>query len=388
MIKLADKNLCSGCHACYNICPQNCITMDADDEGFLYPDIEQEKCVSCGRCKTVCPVLREYNGHKRGQAYACINKNDEIRMNSSSGGIFTLIAEYVTEQGGIVFGASFDSELNVHHIEVKNKDGLYKLRGSKYLQSRIGNTYAVAESYLKQGRIVLFSGTPCQISGLKAYLGKEYDNLIMQDIICHGVPSPMVWQKYLAYQEEIYDCPIDRKSNPAFRQKDEGWKIYNVSFKFINDAVYKKSSDKDLYIKAFLSNICLRPSCYNCNSKFLERESDITLADFWGVENVVPDMFDDKGTSLVFVNSPKGRKIFEKISKDMLYKEVDIDNAVMYNSSAFKSCSMPLKRKTFMQNITSENFGEYVHRCTKRSFMERVNSKAKKIIRRVCGYVH
>lgn len=199
MVILNDISKCSGCHACYNICPMHCITMQADNEGFLYPIIDSNLCIECGRCKNKCPINNIYNGNTIGKAYSCYSKNDLIRENSSSGGLFTLIAEYIISRGGIVFGVAFDEKLNVHHISVDNKEDLAKLRGSKYIQSSIGNAFKEVKDNLDKNRIVLFSGTPCQISGIKAYLGKEYDNLFLQDIICHGVPSPKVWQEYLSY---------------------------------------------------------------------------------------------------------------------------------------------------------------------------------------------
>ena len=384
MPQLADKYICSGCHACYNICPKNCIIMEKDSEGFLYPRIDEQNCIHCGRCSNICPVLHKYNGNPKGYAYACINKNEEIRMKSSSGGVFNLIAEWTIERGGIVFGAAFDKQLNVKHIGVESKKDLYKLRGSKYLQSRIGDAYKAAEQYLKHGRIVLFTGTPCQISGLKAYLGRSYDNLIMQDLICHGVPSPDIWQKYLAYQEKVHGCRVDRESLPAFRLKDKSWKRYSVSFNLLNDTEYRETLDRDLFMRAFLSNVCLRPSCYRCHSKSLERESDITLADFWGVGSIMPEMFDDKGTSLVFINSETGKKLFGEISGDMIFKETDIDRAAGCNTASFKPCAEPKKRGWFMENVTADNFEQCVKRCARKSPVSRVKNKIKRIIKGMC----
>lgn len=383
MQKITEKLTCSGCHACYNACPKNCITMEADDEGFLYPNIDQATCINCGRCKKVCPILREYIGHEKGQAYACINKSEDIRMQSSSGGIFTLIAEWVIDHEGVVFGAAFSDKLNVQHIEVDNKEDLYKLRGSKYLQSSIGDTYATAENHLKQGRKVLFSGTPCQISGLKSYLGKDYDNLLLADIICHGVPSPAVWIMYLKSLAVKLHTSISRRTSVKFRDKTEGWRNYHVTIDF-NGQIYSETCGKNTYMKAFLRDLCLRPSCYNCRSKSLNRESDITLADFWGIERVIPDMFDNKGTSLVFVNSQKGQSVFDDISKYMEYKETDIDEAVKYNASAYQSCILPKKRDWFMENVNSENFDECVQKCIKRSLVTKVKIKFKTIIKRMC----
>ena len=379
MQKLAERIICSGCHACFNACYRGCITMKIDDDGFLYPHIDEKTCVGCGKCKSVCPVLKEYKGNKVGQAYACINKNDDIRFQSSSGGVFTLIAEYVISQNGVVFGAAFGDDFSVKHVEVLNKDELKKLRGSKYLQSTIGNTYKKVEYYLKKGKIVLFSGTPCQISGIKSYLGKEYCNLILLDVICHGVPSPKVWQKYKRNREEDAGVSTQRAN---FRHKESGWKLYSVRLEFLNGTEYKRSFKEDLFMRAFLSDFCLRPSCYNCHSKSLSRESDITLADFWGVENVAPEMFDDKGTSLVFVNSEKGKQVFKKISENMIYKKVDIDQAVKYNTSAYKSVVYPKNRDKFMKLIKKDNFDKALNKSLQSSALKRIIIRAKIILKK------
>lgn len=203
MITVHDKSLCSGCGACFNICPENCIKMCEDSEGFLYPEADKSKCIDCGLCEKACPIFKEYKGNPEGRAYACINKDESVRMESSSGGIFRLIAEYVLAKGGVVFGAAFDEDLTVHHILAESPGEIYKLQGSKYVQSRIENTYKKAKEYLENGRMVLFTGTPCQISGIKAYLNKDYENLILQDIVCHGVPSGKVWKKYVNFREAV-----------------------------------------------------------------------------------------------------------------------------------------------------------------------------------------
>lgn len=379
-MELADKEVCSGCHACFNACPKHCITMTYDEDGFLQPNIDTSICIECGKCKAVCPVLKDYNGNPKGKAFACINNNDNIRIQSSSGGVFTLIAEYVLDNGGVVFGAAFDDELNVKHIEVSTKKELNLLRGSKYLQSEIGDSFIRVKEYLENGKLVLFTGTPCQISGLKAYLNKAYDNLIMQDLICHGVPSPKVWQIYLRYQSKKHKSQVDRESIPVFRKKDEGWQRFSVSLSFINGAEYCSTFDRDLFMNAFLSNICLRLSCYNCHSKSLNRESDITLADFWGVDNVIPELFDDIGTSLVLVNSKKGMKIFEYISQYMKCRETDIDVAVSYNLAAKKSSDMPKNRNKFMKYLNSNNFAKLTNKYSKAPFMLRLKIFVKKVL--------
>lgn len=382
MQEITDKKTCSGCHACYSICPKKCINMQVDDEGFWYPVINQDKCINCELCKKVCPILNEHKGNK-GKAYACINKDEFIRMQSSSGGVFTLIAENIIEEGGVVFGAAFDDELNVFHTAVKSKSDLERFRGSKYLQSNIGDTYKEAKIYLEADRKVLFTGTPCQISGLKSFLGKEYNNLITQDFICHGVPSPMVWQRYLQYLSKVYGGNIDKNDLPDLRSKNSGWTNYSIKINFNNGKKHIKNYLEDSYMQAFLNNLCLRESCYNCYSKSLERESDITLADFWGIQNVLPEMFDDKGTSLVFINSSKGNRLFNEIADKMIYKNVDIDEAVKYNCSAYKSCERNNKRNKFMSRISKENFGKLVNKSTRQGIVKKYINILKRTIRKV-----
>jgi len=387
MAEIVKKYQCSGCHSCFNICPKKCITMQADKDGFLYPVINRHICVNCGKCSEICPILSEYRGNIVGKSYACINKNEKIRLKSSSGGMFTLFAENIINKGGVVFGAAFDEELNVNHIEVVCVEDLSLIRGSKYVQSCIGDTYKKVENYLKQDRLVLFSGTPCQISGLKSYLKYDYENLIMQDIICHGVPSPYVWQRYLDFRKRTAGEDIDKNVFPSFRLKDNGWKNYSLSIKFINRKEYRKIASQDVYFKVFLNNLSLRPSCYNCHSKSLERESDITLADFWGIEEVLPEMFDDRGTSLVLVNSEKGRKLFESIADNIIYKEVDIEDAIKYNPSAIKSVICPKNRNKFMRMIRKMDFDIAADKCLKTSVIKRCSNKFKIVVKRMCNYV-
>lgn len=345
MIKIVNKQDCCGCSACNNICPKNAVKMEEDDEGFRYPKVDLSLCVNCGLSERVCPVINK-NEHKDEVrlAYAAYNKNEEIRLNSSSGGVFSLLSEYVLKQGGCVFGAAYNDKFEVVHKKIEKPEELNELRGSKYTQSAIGDTYSRAKEELKRGRLVLFTGTPCQIGGLKAYLGKEYENLITQDLICHGVPTPKLWKDYVAYRERISGSPARRTFS---RHKFYGWKRYSVLFKFSNNTEYRAPLTDDIYMKAFLRNLCLRPSCYSCAFKSKDRVSDITLADFWGIQNVIPDMDDDKGTSLVVIHSEKGQRIFEKIKKNLTYKETDLEQAIIYNKSMIKSVEKPKKREKF-----------------------------------------
>lgn len=353
-LKIKDKKNCTGCYACFNICPVNCISMESDEEGFEYPRIETNKCIKCGKCVDICPILNSIDVDNNPVAYACINEDESIRLESSSGGIFSLIAEKVIKNDGLVFGAEFNKNFEVEHNFVESENGLGKFRGSKYVQSKIGDTYKKAEKFLLSGRLVLFTGTPCQIAGLKSYLGHSYDNLLCLDIICHGVPSPEVWKKYIEYREEKAGSKTQRI---AFRRKDEGWKRFSVSFLFKNDTEYRKTLDKDLYMRAFLKNVCLRPSCYDCKFKTIHRQSDITLADFWGIGNLFPEMDDDKGTSLILVNSNAGKILFEQIKEKTLFKKVDVNKAILYNSSAVRSVKYNPNREKFLRDKDIATFG-------------------------------
>lgn len=380
MIDIKDKSKCSGCHSCYNICPKQCITMKEDQEGFWYPEVDVEQCIDCGLCEKRCPILNDMKIDNQPQAYACYNKDESIRKESSSGGVFTLLASLVIEKGGIVYGASFNNENMVEHIEIDNANDLNKLRGSKYVQSKIENTYSKVKDYLNQERLVYFSGTPCQIDGLLAFLNKRYDNLILQDIVCHGVPSPKVWKKYL----EQFNIEEDAKI--SFRDKSTGWDSY--SFTIDQKEKFTQLSSQNEYMKVFLKDLCLRPSCYDCHSKSLHRNSDITLADFWGIKNICPELYDNKGTSLVFINSKKGKELFENIKQDIEYKEVNIEDASKYNPSSYKSVSMPDKRNKYMENIFNNDFNKYSKKYTKTPLILKVKiiisiclHKVKKIIK-------
>lgn len=326
----------------------------------------------------VCPIINKAEIDNIPIAYSCINNNETIRLESSSGGIFTLVAENILDKGGVVFGARFNDKFKLEHDFIKTKEELSKLRGSKYLQSKIGNSYNQAKKFLDSGRRVLFTGTPCQIAGFKSYLGKPYANLVTIDIICHGVPSPEVWRKYVEFREREAESSTQRIT---FRQKNEGWRRYSVSFLFKNDTEYREISSKDLYMKAFLKDVCLRPSCYQCEFKTLNRQSDITLGDFWGIESILPNMDDDKGTSLVFVNSNNGRKIFNCISNEMKFKEIDINEAVKYNPSAIKSVQKNPNRDSFFTDLDDLEFNQLVKKYCTDKLHTRIERKGKIILR-------
>lgn len=342
MIEIKDKKDCCGCHACATVCAKHCITMQTDEEGFLYPIVDKDVCTHCGLCEKVCPVLNQSEPRKPLKVYAAKNKNEEIRRQSSSGGIFTLLAEKVINEGGVVFGARFDENWDVVHAWTDAIEGIAAFRGSKYVQSAVGNTYRVVRDFLKQGRQVLFSGTPCQIAGLKKYLRKEYDNLLTVEVVCHGVPSPLVWRRYLDETREqlraergvgkntvpssIDELPVI--TGISFRDKTNGWKKFGFNLRYaaseaasnsvltsaIKDYTVLHEMHRDnLFMQGFLEDLYLRPSCYACASRSGKSGSDIAIADFWGVENFYPEFDDDKGVGLILCNTDKGVSAYDAV---------------------------------------------------------------------------
>ena len=381
MLQIIDKCECTGCHACYNVCPTGSIAMSTDDEGFWYPQIDLATCVDCDQCLKFCPIVHTVSIDNNPIAYAAFHKVDDIRMQSSSGGVFTAFAENVLCKGGVVFGACFDKSFNVVHDYIESVEDIYRLRGSKYVQSKIGDAYKLVRNFINQKRLVLFTGTPCQLSGLKSYLWADSEYLVTQDIICHGVPSPKVWQKYL----DQFTLK-DNIQSVSFRNKDMGWARFSMKVATIGKQ-YRRDLTSDNFLKAFLSDLCLRPSCHHCKFKGLNRESDVTLADFWGVELILPDMNDNKGISLVLINSEKGHKLFNNVNNALICKPVDILEATKYNKAATQSIPLPEKRQYFFEHLNELPFDSLVEKCTKeknitkfRRLVHKIGSKTKKIL--------
>lgn len=324
MIEIKNKTLCTGCGGCVQKCPRSCISMNEDEKGFKYPKVEKDKCIRCNLCDKVCPfngtLIPKYNP----TVYAARTLNDDILKHSSSGGIFSELCKIVLSRGGVIFGASFNENFEVEHTYIEKFEDIYKLQGSKYVQSDINLSFLEIQKFLKDNRLVLFSGTPCQVSGLLNFLGKEYDNLVCIDFICHGVPSPLVWRSYLNYLEEKTKSNV---SHINFRDKSNGWRMFNIFFKFDSEEtegsesqqnekrnlIFKESVTKNIYLKGFINNLFLRPSCYNCHFKSFKSKSDITLGDCWGIEHVYPELNDNRGYSLVFLNTDIGKHLFDSL---------------------------------------------------------------------------
>lgn len=371
MIQITDKDRCCGCKACVQICPKHCIEMYEDEEGFLYPEVDTLKCIKCDLCEKACPMLQQAPIIKPLYTYAAKHANDQIRMESSSGGVFTLLAEQIMASGGVVFGARFDEKWEVVHDYADTMEGVTAFRGSKYLQSRVEDTFRQADIFLKQGRKVLFSGAPCQIAGLKRFLRKEYDHLYTVEFICHGVPSPKIWRKYLSEEQSaqriklnLTDKTVLAIENIRFRDKRSGWKNFSVTLSFswqneegIRQSVSRSDTfNKNMFIQGFLQNLYLRPSCYNCPSKCGKSGSDITIGDFWGLRKYYPDFDDDKGASAILVNNEKGRQLFDKIS--VLNLSVRYEEILESNLCIEKSVAIPEYRDFFWQSIEQKTLFE------------------------------
>ncbi len=359
MIDIIDKKECCGCGACVQICPKSCIDFSEDNEGFYYPKVDLNLCINCHLCEKVCPEINPYEARDPLSIYGAKNKNEEIRTQSSSGGVFSILAEYTINKQGVVFGAKFDNNWEVIHAYAESVEELEPFRCSKYVQSYIGNSYIEAQQFLKNDRYVLFTGTPCQIAGLKHYLRKDYDKLITLDIICHGVPSRKIWRHYL---KELFYAPshednhtyADYCKSISFRDKKYGWKGFGLSIQgrladFKDKLPIQKSlgfealsTDGEFYfyenlrenpyLMGFLRNLFLRPSCGACPAKSLKSGSDMTVADFWGIKKILPKFADDKGVSLVIINTVKGQTLYRDLDLDSQITDFSALQPVLYES--------------------------------------------------------
>lgn len=361
MIQIKDKHDCCGCWSCIQRCPKQCMSMEEDEEGFLYPKVDMDLCVNCGLCEKVCPIHNPGLSSSPLKVYVAKNLDERIRRDSSSGGIFTLLAESIISIGGVVFGARFNDNWDVIHDYTETIQGLADFRGSKYIQSQIGNAFFQVEQFLKQGRPVLFSGTPCQVAGLRRFLKTPYGNLLLVDFICHGVPSPHIWQQYL-YETimSIHDKSSEDVKNQiekiSFRDKNLGWKRFSFSLSFTcSGEVHSLNEplDKNEYLKGFLANLYLRPSCHLCKAKGWRSGSDITIADAWGIGDRMPDFDDDKGCSLISVLTTKGMHYLDSLYKTgkICVREVNENFIRRTNPSAFISAIPHKKRNKFFGRI-------------------------------------
>lgn len=376
MISLSKREECCGCSACEQICPKHCISLLPDNEGFLYPIINEQMCIDCHRCEKVCPVINQDSIRRPQRVLAAYNIDETVRAKSSSGGIFTIVAEEVIKQNGIVFGVKFNEEWNVVFDYTDSTDGLEAFRGSKYVQAFVGDNYPKVQKFLEQGKLVLFSGTPCQVAGLRKFLNKEYDNLILMDLICEGVPSPKVWKRYL-HEEINFLCKkhyhIPEKDiviqKISFRNKKYGWKNFALSIKlaykeesqrlaYLPEYVNRRSS----YLQAMFRSLDLRPICYECPFKCSKSHSDITIADYWGIDTLHPEMDDNKGTSMIYCHTEKGKSFLPL--NQIRYIETNYEEALAVNNIVTSVNKHHNRNKFFAKIDSGESVISLLHHYT------------------------
>lgn len=376
-IQLASTDTCTGCGACVQSCAKGAISMVEDREGFLQPHIDEKLCVGCRKCEQVCPVISPISipQYFETKAYAAINTDEDIRMQSSSGGVFYELAKWTIEQGGVVFGARWDEKWEVMHDYAENLEGVKAFMRSKYVQSRVEETYKQAKRFLDEDRWVLYSGTPCQMAGLHAFLGKDYDKLIMVDLICHGVPSPGVWRKYLKEATKG-----DKILNINFRDKTEGWCTHQCMVTTTSTTTRREQQMANPYFRGFLRNVYLRKSCYHCVFRTYHRISDLTIADYWGVEKLCPEMHDDKGTSVVLVHSEKGAQLIKNIGNGLRVKLEQKEDVIKCNASLNRENPTTTKRKRYFMLYPYMSFSCLVKVIDKDTILTRVQRKISKII--------
>lgn len=375
MIQIKEKKDCCGCWACSNICPKQCIKMEEDKEGFRYPEVNKNICIECGLCEKVCPVLNVQPGdipHEQW-GYLVQHKDDDIRRESTSGGAFTAIASSVLRRGGVVFGAGYrEGTFVVAHQFVENKDDLSLFRNSKYVQSEIGDSYIRVKEFLEKGRLVLFSGTPCQTEGLLGYLrGKRYDNLLLQDIVCHGIPSPSLFRSYLDLQKNKIGGQF---KNVLFRDKFYGY--HYSSFSIYNSEAgkdYHKGVDTNAFLRAFFSNLSDRPSCYSCPFKKRYRKSDLTLWDCFPIEKFTKE-FDGKGTTRVLAQTKKGKELIESALDSLRTVEVGAERLTENVNEMFYSVPRNPKRERFFQDFGSMDGEAFFAKWFPVTIKTRINS--------------
>lgn len=355
---LCNQDLCTGCGACNNSCPVDAISMTYK-QGFKYPVIDTEKCIGCLACEKSCPIIKPNSlceQYEEPIVFAAWNKDAEIRDKSSSGGVFSALATNILTEGGYVAGAAYDENMHVNHITIGSIEELHKLRGSKYVQCSINDNYKTVKNLLVNGKKVLFVGTPCQVSGLRSFLKKDYDNLICCDFICHGVPSPLFFADYLKWFEKGYNF---RTESFTFRSKHSGW--YDA-LRVANGNIIAKGK-WDAYFLGFNRNITLRESCYNCPSNGVPRKGDITIADFWGIGRkykFVSMKEIEKGVSLIMLNNEKGKTFFKEAQGLLVCQKRNFEEALEGNKPMVESSSRPKERDTFYADYERMDFDDLV----------------------------
>ena len=377
MIDIVDKTQCCGCTACVNKCPQKCINMVYDDEGFMYPNVNVKECIRCELCNKVCPVLNHKNKSEINQVAAVVQHKDrDVLSQSTSGGAFTGIAEYTIDHGGVVIGAAFGSDYVVRHIVVDNKKDLFKFRNSKYVQSYLGNVFALVKKKLDSNQMVCFSGTPCQIEGLRYYLGKEYDNLVLVDVVCRAVPSPGLWKKYVSMEQR----KLGGKISVRFRDKSLGYQYSTMVIENDKSVVYRGGIESQPWLRMYFSGMIIRPSCTECKFRGRYRNSDFTIWDCYNVYKYDKSFNEDDGVTRVLIHSSKGRHIFNQIKNNYKYKMIDPDKAVDGVNEMVMSPKEHIKKKEFFHDCKCMPISKVLKKYYALTVMIRVKRAARIIL--------
>ncbi len=375
MIDVKNKVDCCGCNACGDICAQNAISFKADEEGFWYPSVDKNKCTDCGLCEYTCPIINintlKKNDFNEPECYAAINKNVEARFGSASGGLYSVLAEKTLRDGGYVAGVKFNDDYSLRFVIINDKSELKTIRGSKYLQADAQGFYRAVKDLLIKGERVFVCGCPCQMAALRAYLHKEYDNLIIADIICLGINSPKIFRRYLDYQEEKYGSKIiDFKA----KNKELGWKNLTSKIIFADGRVLYDTKDTNYYTIGFTDfKLISRPSCYECKFKGFPRIADITIGDFWGIDKIDKEMDDDLGTSAVIINSKKGKAYYETLEKNVKEKGTTLNDIIRNNPAIIEpiKSTVGINRDVFYKDLNELASESIVKKYTRQNISKR-----------------
>lgn len=384
-IVISDKVRCSGCTACYSACPRKCISMREDSEGFLYPEIDEALCIDCGKCLNVCPYEKagftfKDDKEELGRCYAAYYNAESIRYQSSSGGMFRAFADKVIKERGIVFGAVFDKDFTVEHTYAETVEGLVPMMGSKYLQSRMQGVFPLVKQFLDDKRLVLFTGCGCQVAGLKAFLGKDYLNLLTVDLICHGVDSPKIWQEYL---KALF--PDEEVVSVSFRDKSTGQDNSSIYIRG-QKSEFKIREKKAIYFKSWSLGLFARPSCSACPFKEDNRVSDITISDCWGYQKIAPELYDGRGLSSVVIHTKRGKEFFDSITPELVYKESRLEDVKRFNAD-YTRTSSPFnwkKREKFWKEYveSGKKFIPLMEKYLKETYFQKGLMMLKRVVRK------
>lgn len=390
MINITDKSKCCGCNACIDICNKDAIRLEVDVEGFWYPKVNVSKCIDCGQCELVCPEihigeLKKNDFPSPAHTIAAINKNLSIRWDSTSGGAFSALADYMYEQGGYVSGAIYNSDFSVKNYISNNKEDLIKLRSSKYLQSNACDLYTEIRFLLKRGEKVLACGTPCQMAALRSFLRKDYENLVIVDFICRGVNSPKVYRKYLDSLERKYGGKV---VYVKAKNKELGWRNLTRKVMFDNGRVYYGVSMDDDFRRGYHTNVYCRPSCYVCQYKGLPRIADITLADYWGIEKIDKNLDNNIGTSMILLNSKKGIEYFDKVKDRLEWKESSFESVIPGNIALMEPIGpSKIDRHRFFKDLDKGTFEEVTEKYFPKNNRSTIGRKIKLLVKEMINVV-